>query len=42
MGIATNIGLEDRAKHRFGIVAPKVGSEYGAYHGLGCYLEPGS
>ena len=41
MGIATNIVLELRANNKFGI-APKVELGYGAYQGLGCYLEPGS
>ena len=41
MEIATDIGLEQRANHKFGI-APKVELGYGAYQGLGCYLEPGS
>ena len=41
MEIATDIGLEQRANQGFGI-APKVELGYGAYQGLGCYLEPGS
>ena len=41
VGIATNIVLELRANNKFGI-APKVELGYGAYQGLGCYLEPGS